>query len=153
MRILITTILTTLLACDLFAATATEELDPQLLHIFEQMRIEAKAAELEEKEFEANLTVKVATEKFLIFSDAYLQADEETKYQIGKWKFDPEQIAELNAKRGDVVTVKLKIEEIRTQVPYADMPHFIATILSIALSNNQVDPDGGINSESLRSSP
>jgi hypothetical protein len=117
------------------------------------MHSEAEASELEGKEFEANLTVKVATEKFLIFSDAYLQADEETKYQIGKWVFDPEQIAELKAQRGDVVTVKLKIKEIRIEAPYADMPHFVATITSIAPSKKEVDPDGRINSESLRSSP
>lgn len=59
-------------------------IDTQLLKIFERMQSETEASELEKKEFEADLTVKVATEKFLIFSDAYLQSDEETKYQISK---------------------------------------------------------------------
>ena len=133
-------------------STATKELAPQLLKIFESMQLGAEASELEKKEFESDLTVKVATEKFLIFSDAYLQADEETKYQIGKWIFDPKQIAALEVKRGDIVTVKFKIEDIRTKAPYTGMPHFVATIISIVPHQEEVDPDAGINSEPLRSS-
>jgi hypothetical protein len=153
MRIPFTTILTTSLGCHLFAATAAKELDPQLLRIFEQMQTEGRAEELEGQKFSANLTVKLATEKFLIFSDAYLQDDEETKYQIAKWNFDSEEIVELNAKRDDVVTVNFEIEETRTESPYADMPHFVATIISIAHSKKQPDQGGAINSERLRSSP
>ena len=151
MKILIATILTTILASGLFGATTTKELNPHLLDIFEQMKAEAKANELGEKEFEADLRVKVASKKFLIFSDAYLQADEETKYQIGKWIFTPDQVAGLEAKRGDIVTVKFKIDEVRTKAPYADMPHFVATILSITHSKVGVDPDGAINSEATAS--
>ena len=151
MRILLTSILTTVLTCNLFAVTATKELNPHLLQIFEQMQMEATASDLLGKEVVAQLTVKFATEKFLIFSDAYLQADEETNYQIGKWIFKPEQITQFNMKRGDLVTVKLKIEEIRTESLYAEMPHFVATIISIAPSRKPIDPDGGIHSESPRS--
>ena len=149
MKILFATILTTILASGLFGATATKELNPHLLDIFEQMREEAH--ELEEKEFEADLKVKIASEKFLIFSDAYLQADEETKYQIGKWIFSPDQVARLEAKRGDIVTVKFKIDEVRSEAPYTVMPHFVATIQSIAHSKKKVDPDGAINSEAAAS--
>ena len=147
MKILFPIILTTIVAFDLIGATATRELNPQLLQIFEQMHLEEEASKLKKKEFEANLTVRVATERFLVFSDAHLQMDEETMYQIGKWKFDPEQVAALDVKRGDIVTVKFKIQEIRTEAPYADMPHFVATIMSIAPLKKEVDPGEGGNSE------
>ena len=136
--------LTALIASSLHGVTPTKELNPKLLSIFEQFQAESEQSKLEGKEYEADLTVKVATEKFLIFSDAYLQADEENKYQIGKWDFTPDQVTELEAKRGDILSVRFKIEEIRTEPPYADMPHFTATILSIVPERNGVDPvDGG----------
>lgn len=138
---------------NLHAASATKNLDPTLHIIFEQMQIDAKASNLEGKVFEANLTVKVATERFLIFSDAYLQADEETTYQIGKWMFPPDQVAELKLKRGNVLTVKFRIEAIRSKSQYADMPHFTATIISMTPYKRSVDPDGGISSRSLQSPP
>lgn len=153
MKILLPIIPIILIACNLHAASATKNLDPALQNIFERMLIDAEASKLEGKEFETNLTVKVATEKFLIFSDAYLQADEETKYQIGKWMFTPDQVAELKAKRGDVLTVKFRIEAIRTQTPYDDMPHFAATIILIAPFKKAGSQEGGILSESPHSSP
>ena len=146
MKIILTIIPSILIACDLCAATATKDLDPKLQLIFEQMQIDEETAKLEGKVFEANLTAKVATEKFLIFSDAYLQANEDTKYQIGKWIFTPDQIADLKVKRGDVLTVKFRIKAIRSKSQYADMPHFTATIISMTPYKKTVDPDEGISS-------
>ena len=147
MKNLLTIIPFILIACDLCAATATKNLDPELQLIFEQMQLDAETSKLEGNVFEANLTAKVATEKFLIFSDAYLQADEETKYQIGKWIFTPDQITDLKVKRGDVLTVKFRIESIRSKSHYADMPHFTATIISMTPYEKTIDPDGGISSQ------
>ncbi len=144
MKLKIPIVLTIFAASNLLAVTATKELDAGLLSIFEQMQSGSDASKLKGKEFCADLTVKIATEKLLIFTDAYLQADEETKYQIGKWIFTPNQVSEVAAKRGDALTVKFKIEEVRTEAPYADMPHFTATILSMEPTGSMVDPvDGG----------
>ena len=142
-----------LLSDALFGATATEELNPELHRIFEKFQADPKDADLAGKEFEVDLTLKVASKKFLIFSDAYLQADEETKYQIGKWEFSPELTADLNAKRGDICRVRFKIDKVRTDPPYSDMPHFTATIVSLAIAEKKVDSGGRINSGSPRSSP
>jgi hypothetical protein len=147
MKILLPFIFHAMLVCDLLAATVTEELNPKLLAIFEQMQSEAGASELEGKTFQADLTLRIATERFLVFSDAYLQVDEDTRYQIGKWMFDPEQIAALKLKRDDRVTVTFKIEAIRTAAPYADMPHFVATEMSIVPLKKEVDTGEGGNSE------
>jgi len=78
-----------------------------------------------------NLTLKVGTDRFLIFSDAYIRVDDETRYQIAKWIFTPDQTKGLEGKRGVTCAVTFRIEEIRTDVPYKDMPHFVATILSL----------------------
>jgi len=129
-------------ACGLYAAEATKNLDPVLLKIFEQIKSEPQGSKLKGKEFETDLTIKIATDTFLVFSDAYLQVDAETKYQIGKWIFTPEQMNALNAKRGSVCHVKFKIEQVLVEAPYSDMPHFTAHIQSIVVSDAEVDQGG-----------
>jgi hypothetical protein len=154
MKNLLSIIAAILILSNLQAATATNDLNATLRIIFEEMQIDAEVSNLEGKVFEANLTVKVATEKFLIFSDAYLQADEDSKYQIGKWMFTPDQVTALKVKRGSVLTVKFRIEAIKTKSQYADMPHFTATIISMTPYKKVVNPDERISSsQPLRSSP
>ena len=113
------------------AATPTEELNPKLLEIYEQMLDKAGQSGLEGKEFEIDLKIKHATDKFLVFYDAYIQIDEETSYQMGKWIFTPEQTKDLEVERGSICRVRFKIAEVRTKSPYSDMPHILAEILSI----------------------
>ena len=113
------------------AASPAAQLDPALHDLFSQMQIEEGRASLTNRVVKTDLTVKVANQRFLIFSDAYLQKDDGTKYQIGKWSFAAQQITPLRAQRGDPVKVTFRIDEVRTEAPYASMPHFTATILSI----------------------
>jgi hypothetical protein len=128
---------------NMYSVTATKDLDPKLLIIFEQLQTDSEKSKLEGKEFEIDLTVKVASDRFLIFSDAYLQADEKTKYQIGKWIFTPEQTTNLGLKRGSDCRVRFKIEKVMNEPPYSDMPHFTAHILSITALDLKVDPVDG----------
>ena len=141
MKHLALVILYALSVSGMYAATATKDLDPKLLMMFEQFQSEK--SKLENKEFEIDLTVKVASDRFLIFSDAYLQVDEETKYQIGKWIFTPEQTTNLGLKRGSDCRVRFKIEKVMNEPPYSDMPHFSAHILSITALDLKVDPVDG----------
>jgi len=125
----------------LTSGAPTKELDPQLLEIYELMQSNDGKKELKDEEFEVDLTIKHATEKFLVFSDAYLQADEETKYQIGKWIFTPQQTKGLEGKRGMVCRVRFLVEEVRTEL-YPDMPHILAKIISLELLPPTVEPSG-----------
>mgnify|MGYP006902134716 CR=1 FL=1 len=106
------------------------------------MQSEEGIKELEGKEFEIDLTIKHATEKFLVFSDAYLRIDEETRYQIGKWIFTAEQTQALDGKRGSVCRVRFEVEEVRTESPYADMPHILAEIISLEPLPSSGEQDG-----------
>ena len=86
----------------------------------------------EGKEYTVDLALKIGTNKFLIFSDAYLQDEkEESKYQIAKWIFAPEQTKHLAGKSGIICRVRFKVEEMKTDSLYSDMPHIVAKIISI----------------------
>ncbi|MEM1221331.1 MAG: hypothetical protein AAGH40_01100 [Verrucomicrobiota bacterium] len=122
-------------ATSLLAAIPTENLNPALLEIFEAIQSADKG--VEGKEYTINLTLKVGTEKFLIFSDAYLLNEKGgSKYQIGKWIFRPEQTEVLKGKNGSLCKVRFKIEELRTESPYSQMPHVVAEIISIEVLND-----------------
>ena len=121
----------------LTAATPTENLNPKLVKLFNQ--IQSNDAEIKGKSFECTLTLKVGNERFLIFSDAYISIEKnKTKYQIAKWIFTPEQTVGLKDKRGSKFKVKFKVKEVKTEAPYSNMPHIVANIISIeALTPNR----------------
>lgn len=123
-----------LLACGaLWAVEPTKNLDPQLSKLFAEIQARGETSKIKGKEFEAQLTLKYANEKFLIFEDAYIQQDAESRYQLGKWQFEPELVEGLGQHRGEEVKVRFRIEKIHTEPPYSDMPFFDAKILSIEL--------------------
>ncbi|ADE53589.1 hypothetical protein Caka_0564 [Coraliomargarita akajimensis DSM 45221] len=125
-----TTSIFLLVAALLCTATASANLNPALLGIAQAL--DEQDSQITGKAYTADLTLKVATEKFLIFSDAYLPSKEEdSNYQIAKWIFTPEQTQPLKGKRGTTCRVRFKVEKLNTQAPYSDMPHIVATILSI----------------------
>lgn len=61
---------------------------------------------------------------------------------MGKWVFTPEHVKALEGKRGDRCRVHFEIEEIRTEPPYADMPHIVTKIISLNPLPKPVDPIG-----------
>jgi len=111
------------------AAVPAENLHKDLVVLFEKML--AQNEDLVGKEYTMDLTLKFGSDRFLIFSDAYIQADEETRYQIAKWKFTPDQTQGLEGKRGIPYRVTFTIEETFLEAPYTDMPHFVAKISSL----------------------
>ncbi|WFB37588.1 hypothetical protein P3T73_07425 [Kiritimatiellota bacterium B12222] len=121
------------------AVTPSKELDPVLLDLFEQGLLGPAPSEIEGQEFVAELTVRMVSDRFLVFSDAYVQIDEETKYQIGKWIFTPEQLASVPVKAGESYLVTFKIQKVMREEPYEDMPHFVALILSFEAVDQDVD--------------
>jgi hypothetical protein len=115
----------------LSAASPSEELNPTLLEIYQLMQSQSGQSNLIGQEFEVDLTIKHATDKFIVFLDAYLQVDEDTSYQIGKWIFTPEQIKVLKGTVPSPCRVRFKVEEVRTAPPYSDMPHILARIITL----------------------
>ena len=111
------------------AAVPAENLHKDLVVLFEKML--AQNEDLVGKEYTMDLTLKFGSDRFLIFSDAYIQADEETRYQIAKWKFTPDQTQGLEGKSGVMCRVTFEIEEVLMSGPYSDIPHFIAKISSL----------------------
>lgn len=117
------------LAIPLSAVVPTVEFSPKLQPLFDTL-ISDEAPTLVGKEYNIPLQIKQVSEQSLIFSDAYIQQDKETKYQFVKWKFEPEVIAPYLEKQGAVVLVSLRVEEINKH--QADMPYIAATILELS---------------------
>ncbi|MBM3871867.1 MAG: hypothetical protein FJ392_13065 [Verrucomicrobia bacterium] len=128
------TILTILgaLVMPLAAATPTAEFAPELRPLFETL-ISERSLSLVGKEYTVPLRIKHASEKFLVFSNSQIQLDPDTKYEIGKWRFDTSITSPYHGKKNVVVFVKFRIDQIHKEDP--KMPFFEATILSISEPN------------------
>lgn len=126
------------------AAVPTENLHPDLLKLFNQFH-EVKER-IEGREYQIDLTLKIGTDRHLVFADSFMQVEgRKTKYQIAKWKFTPEQTKDLAKKKGSICRVHFKVEEVRTETPYSDMPHILAKIISITALTPKTEQGMGGN--------
>ena len=117
------------LSIPLDAAVPTAEIAPELRPLFDTL-VTDEAPSLVGKEFTIPLRLKHVSEKFLVFSNAYIELDRETKYQIGKWKFDSSVIAPYYGKKNIIVLITFRIDQIQKED--RKMPFFEASILSIS---------------------
>ena len=121
-----------LLFCTLaFGISPDDELDSVLLHIYDQMVSPSESSKLVAETYTATLSLKHASDKYLIFFDAYIRVNDSEKYQIAKWLFDPSVVASVVGKEGIECTVRFVVKEVRTENVYSKMPHIVAEILSI----------------------
>ncbi len=146
-------------ACGLHAADSTEGLAPPLREIYTQITSPEHGEELVGKTIETTLTLKYASEKFLIFSDAYVSNDKTSgtltvtkggqtavpnvtsSYQIAKWQFAPDLVTPYANYRDQRFDVKFRILEVRTEPPYSDMPHILAEVISMQPAKKKTSPD------------
>jgi len=112
-------------------ATPDKDLNPKLFPIYEEITTKGKDFGISGKEFEVDLILKFGSEKFLVFSDAYLLQDKDTKYQIAKWVFAPAIVSELNNEHALKCRVRFRIDQVVTEPPYSEMPHVVATVLDL----------------------
>ena len=117
------------------AATPSETFSRDLMPVYSAFSDTQVASTITGKEFIVNLTIKHASVKWVIFSDAYLTVDKETKYQIGKWSFKPEVIQSVIGAEGAKCKVRLLITQVNLNDP--KMPYVEAEILSIHLEENK----------------
>lgn len=115
--------------------SGADDLHPELSKILQLINEVPAASNLVGQEFELDLTVKHATEKFLVFSDAYVAAEGATRYQIAKWLFHPGLTAQAGIRPGNLCRVRFSVKEVVTGSPYDDMPHFVAEVISISVNS------------------
>jgi hypothetical protein len=113
------------LSVNLFAS----DLSPDLKPIQAALISENDAPSLIGKEYTANLTLKFASSKHLIFSDANLPIDAETKYQIAKWIFTPDLAKNYIGKKDLKCAVSFRISGVNTDDK--KMPYIVADVTAI----------------------
>ena len=117
------------------AATPSEPFCPDLMPVYSALSGTGAGSSLVGKELAANLTIKHASAKWVVFSDAYLAVDKETKYQIGKWSFKPEVIESVIGAENAKCNVRLLITGANANDP--KMPFVEAEILAIRLEEKR----------------
>ena len=118
-----------LLVTPLGAAVPSAGFAPELRPLFEALLADDSAS-LIGKEYLVPLRLKHVSDTHLIFADAYLRLDQNTTYQIGKWKFDAAVVSPFIGKEGQVVLVRFRPDAIHKEDPR--MPYVAATILSLS---------------------
>lgn len=120
-----------LLPVSVKAVLLDENTSPDLKEIYEVLIQGENVSTILNKEFSIALTLKHASERHLIFSDAYLKINEKEKYQIAKWIFSPEQTNKIIGKSGIKCEIKFRVTEVKQTGVYKNMPHVIAKIIEI----------------------
>jgi hypothetical protein len=115
-----------------WAVTASQQLNPTLLPVFESLISKSESNELIGQVIAADLSLKFASEKHLIFYDAYLDASDGSKYQIAKWHFDINTIREVIGKYDTHYKVTFKITGVVNHGLNKNMPYIEAEIISIS---------------------
>jgi len=128
----ILTLLLVILSANVLAISPDKNMNVELNGIYDSLTSKSDSTDLLNKEFKINLSLKFASEKYLIFHDAYIKTNDKEKYQIAKWQFQKETIKEIIGKDNIKCHVSFKIIKIQKNGPYETMPHIVVQITNIA---------------------
>lgn len=135
MRIFILILLFLLISVKVFAAyeSAVSRLNSDLVPIYESLVTEGQGSKLVGKQLDLNLTLKHASDRFLLFTDTQIVLDKNTKYYLIKWEYEPNDITELVGKTDVVCKVKGRIVEVVSGAKASRMPYIIVELISVEL--------------------
>ncbi|MFT5104275.1 MAG: hypothetical protein ACI86C_001939 [Candidatus Latescibacterota bacterium] len=126
------TILALILLSDMALAISPDsEMNDELISIYNVLVSKSDGSELLGKKYSINLSLKHASEKHLIFSDAYIKIDEDTRYQIAKWQFEEHIVNSIKGKYGIPCNVTFVIKSVENLGVYSSMPHIVVEVLSV----------------------
>jgi hypothetical protein len=117
---------------NVFALEPREGFNEALMEIYNSLISNGNSQELIGKEYTVLMSVKLASEKHLIFNDTYIRTSDNESYQVAKWEFSPATINNMIGKSNTKFNITFRILNIRKDIPYKDMPHIIATVLKIS---------------------
>lgn len=120
--------------------SAVSELNADLVPIYESLIADGQPTELVGKLLELTLQLKIASEKYLLFSDTQITVDKETKYYLIKWKYNPGDIKAVMGRSNVECKVKARIIEVIKGATSPDMPYIVAELVSIELYKNHSSP-------------
>jgi len=111
--------------------SATSQLHADLVPIYESLTSREPPANLVGKRLTLILTLKHASDRYLLFSDTLIVVDEKTRYYLIKWKFKPEDVASLAGKSNLKCKVTGKIIEAIKGPTSPRMPYIVVELLSV----------------------
>ncbi len=115
-----------------FSLEPREDFNIELMGLYNSLISDGDSQELIGKEFTVLLSVRLANEKHLIFSDTYIRTSDTESYQIAKWEFSPATIKDMIGKSNVKFNVTFKVFNVRKSQPYKGTPHIIAKVLKIS---------------------
>jgi hypothetical protein len=112
---------------------ATEDLHPSLIPIYEKLISEKQSRQLVGTPLSLTLTLKLSSEKHLLFHNTRITVDEMTKYYLIKWKFNAKDVEGIIGKADIPCRVKGRISEVVKGITTPGMPYVVVELLSIEL--------------------
>ena len=108
-------------------------LHPGLVPIYESLIADGSSTALIGKSLELTFKLKFASEKYLLFWDTQITVDNQTKYYLIKWKFDPGDIEGILGMSNVECTIQGKIIEVVKGSTSPNMPYVIVEVESVEL--------------------
>ena len=115
------------------SVTAIQNLHHDLIHIYEKLNSDKQSQELVGTPLSLTLELKQSSEKKLLFHDTQVIIDEETKYYLIKWKFNPNDIEPIIGKANVTCRVKGRIIEVVKGPTNPGMPYVVVELISVEL--------------------
>ena len=109
-----------------------KELNPAFDEIYQSLVSPEDSSELIGQNYTLELSLKFASEKHLLFHDAYMRTSDVERYQIAKWQFVPETAQSVVGQRDIKCSVTFNIKQVQKTGAYAAMPHIVVDITHIA---------------------
>lgn len=113
--------------------SAVSRLNPDLVPIYESLVTEGEGSKLVGKQLELSLSLKHASDRFLLFTDTQVVLDQNTKYYLIKWEYELNDIRELLGKTDVICKVKGRIVEVVSGERTSRMPYIIVKLVSVEL--------------------
>lgn len=118
-----------------FAVSELEvsRLNSDLVPIYRSLVTEGQDSKLVGKQLDLSLSLKHASERFLLFADTQIVLDKNTRYYLIKWEYELNDIRELLGKSDVVCKVKGRIVEVVSGEKASRMPYIIVELISAEL--------------------
>lgn len=113
--------------------SAISRLNPNLVPVYESLTKEGQPTGLVGKRLDLTLTLRHASDRYLLFNDTQIVVDKETRYYLIKWKFKPGDVESLLGKSNVKCKVSGRIVEVIKGPKTPRMPYIVVELISVEL--------------------
>lgn len=119
-------------------ATAADDpavalLNPELVPLYRQLAVDHHSEGLIGRRLVLNLRLKHASRSLLLFADTQIVVDDDTRYYLIKWQYQPDDITDLLGKADIACRVEGKILRVVWSAISPRMPYLIVELQTVSL--------------------